>query len=253
MHITEVSDTKDGAGGAGEREFPVYFPSLLSTLLPSHLARVHLVSPGMGELREKDVEIPFTHQELYSKPQCPEDRKHNLRKIPALQVEKSSSGTRREEPGSPLALCTVPGGGEAVREEKPPGGGGGWRRQGGACPASCWEHRDCSVQQEWGSGLFHTDWAGSQVPSRDLVETQRVGTSGPDAGAGSPVVAHPSDSRLDNRQWKQKKEAQSWETHQRTARGHSPPCPDVTATFSWSPETTCGEKGPQRVTWGDRD
>ena len=76
----------------------------------------------MGELREKDVEIPFTHQELYSKPQCPEDRRHNLRKIPALQVEKSSSGTGREGPGSPPPLCTVPGGEEAVREEKTLGG-----------------------------------------------------------------------------------------------------------------------------------
>lgn len=32
-------------------------------------------------------------------------------------------------------------------------------------------------------GLFHTNWAGSQMPSRDLLKTQGEETSGPDAGA----------------------------------------------------------------------
>lgn len=71
-------------------------------------------------------------------------------------------------------------------------------------------------------GLFHTNWAGSQMPSRDLLKTQGAETSGPDAGAWSPSVSHSRDSWLDNAQWKQEKEAQWWETHQMTARSHAP-------------------------------
>lgn len=60
------------------------------------------------------------------------------------------------------------------------------------------------------------------MPSRDLLETQGAETSGPDAGAGSPTASHSSDSWLDNAQWKQKKEALWWESHQMTARSHAP-------------------------------
>lgn len=63
-----------------------------------------------------------------------------------------------------------------------------------------------------------TTCAGTQVPSRDLEETQSLGTSGPDVGARFPAVAHPSETQLDNAQRKQEEVAQWlwWETHQRT-------------------------------------
>lgn len=49
---------------------------------------------------------------------------------------------------------------------------------------------------------LHTTCAGTQVPSRDLEETQSLGTSGPDVGARFPAVAHPSETQLDNAQRK---------------------------------------------------
>lgn len=65
---------------------------------------------------------------------------------------------------------------------------------------------------------LHTTRADTQVPSRDLEETQSMGTSGPDIGARSPAVAHLSETQLDNTRWKQEAVAQWlwWETHQRT-------------------------------------
>lgn len=106
-----------------------------------------------------------------------------------------------------------------MREKKKPRGLRGTRKAGGSLSCLLLGTQDRS---DWGPGLFHTNWARSQVPSRDLLETQGVETSVPDAGAGSPTVSHSSDSWLDNAQWKQKKEAQWWETHQMTARNHAP-------------------------------
>lgn len=75
------------------------------------------------------------------------------------------------------------------------------------------------------------------MPSRDLLETQGR-DSGPDAGAGSPTAPHSSDSWLDNAQWKQKKEALWWESHQMTARSHAPPHLEVLQPSPGAPETT---------------
>ena len=59
---------------------------------------------------------------LYSKPQNTEERRYNLRKIPAPKVDKKLFQYRvgwGENLASPLPLCTWPGVGEVVREERP--------------------------------------------------------------------------------------------------------------------------------------
>lgn len=84
-----------------------------------------------------------------------------------------------------------------MREKKTPRGLRGTRKAGGSLSCLLLGTQDRS---DWRPGLFHTNWAGSQVPSRDLLETQGVETSVPDAGAGSPTVSHSSDSWLDNAQ-----------------------------------------------------